>query len=48
MNNPPLPTRRRFFNRYWKRMLFFLSVFGPVTITAMADNDASGVVIITF
>ena len=27
----------------WKKMLLFLSVFGPATITAMADNDASGV-----
>jgi Mn2+/Fe2+ NRAMP family transporter len=25
------------------RLLLFLSVFGPATITAMADNDASGV-----
>ena len=28
----------------WKRRLWiFLAVFGPATITAMADNDASGV-----
>lgn len=27
----------------WKKMLVFLSVFGPATITAMADNDATGV-----
>ena len=27
----------------WKRVLLFLSVFGPATITAMADNDAGGV-----
>ncbi len=27
----------------FKRILIFLSVFGPATITAMADNDASGV-----
>ncbi len=26
-----------------KRLLIFLSIFGPATITAMADNDASGV-----
>ena len=26
-----------------KRLLLFISVFGPATITAMADNDASGV-----
>ncbi len=34
---------RRLFNGSWKRILLFLSVFGPATITAMADNDASGV-----
>src|SRR5512135_3153806 len=27
----------------WRRLLLFLSVFGPATITAMADNDAGGV-----
>ncbi|HMD90276.1 MAG TPA: divalent metal cation transporter [Anaerolineaceae bacterium] len=27
----------------FSRLLVFLSVFGPATITAMADNDASGV-----
>src|SRR5512147_677726 len=26
-----------------KRLLIFVSVFGPATITAMADNDAGGV-----
>lgn len=26
-----------------KRIIIFISVFGPATITAMADNDASGV-----
>jgi Mn2+/Fe2+ NRAMP family transporter len=26
-----------------KRLVIFISVFGPATITAMADNDASGV-----
>src|SRR3989344_624977 len=31
------------FRRYWKRMLLFFTVFGPATITAMADNDAAGV-----
>ncbi len=35
--------RRSFFNRYWKKILIFLSVFGPATITAMSDNDAGGV-----
>ncbi len=32
-----------FWGQWWKRILLFLSVFGPATITAMADNDASGV-----
>jgi Mn2+/Fe2+ NRAMP family transporter len=36
-------TKRSFLSRYWKRILLFLSVFGPATITAMADNDAGGV-----
>lgn len=34
---------RRFFSGLWKRVLIVLSVFGPATITAMADNDAGGV-----
>lgn len=34
---------RRIFLNYWKKVLIFLSVFGPATITAMADNDAGGV-----
>jgi Mn2+/Fe2+ NRAMP family transporter len=34
---------RRFFSGLWKKLLLFLSVFGPATITAMADNDAGGV-----
>ncbi|HEY3310782.1 MAG TPA: divalent metal cation transporter [Anaerolineales bacterium] len=34
---------RRFFSSLWKKVLLFLSVFGPATITAMADNDAGGV-----
>src|SRR5512143_2120300 len=37
------PIKRGFFARNWKRILLFLSVFGPATITAMADNDAGGV-----
>ena len=32
-----------FFSTLWKKVLLFLSVFGPATITAMADNDAGGV-----
>jgi Mn2+/Fe2+ NRAMP family transporter len=34
---------RGFFSSLWKKVLLFLSVFGPATITAMADNDAGGV-----
>ncbi len=34
---------RRFFSSIWKRLLLILAVFGPATITAMADNDAGGV-----
>jgi len=28
---------------WWKRLIIFFGVFGPVTITAMADNDGAGV-----
>lgn len=35
--------KRGFFANNWKKLLVFLSVFGPATITAMADNDAGGV-----
>jgi Mn2+/Fe2+ NRAMP family transporter len=31
------------FHNVMQRLLVFISVFGPATITAMADNDASGV-----
>jgi Mn2+/Fe2+ NRAMP family transporter len=34
---------RRAWSGVWKKVLLFLSVFGPATITAMADNDAGGV-----
>lgn len=34
---------RDFLRKYQRRLLLFLAVFGPATITAMADNDASGV-----
>lgn len=37
------PARRFLASATAKRILLFLSVFGPATITAMADNDASGV-----
>jgi Mn2+/Fe2+ NRAMP family transporter len=35
--------RRLVFSNLLKRLVIFASVFGPATITAMADNDASGV-----
>lgn len=35
--------RRLFQNPLARRLIMFFSVFGPATITAMADNDASGV-----
>ena len=38
-----LKTRPVFQSSAWKRILVILSVFGPATITAMADNDAGGV-----
>src|SRR5512140_1537232 len=34
---------RVFFSGILKKLAIFLSVFGPATITAMADNDAGGV-----
>jgi Mn2+/Fe2+ NRAMP family transporter len=34
---------RHFWVSLWKRVLIILAVFGPATITAMADNDAGGV-----
>ena len=36
-------TKPKMLSGVWKRVLVFLSIFGPATITAMADNDASGV-----
>ncbi len=30
-------------HRHFRRLLLFLSVFGPATITAISDNDAAGV-----
>jgi Mn2+/Fe2+ NRAMP family transporter len=36
-------TKRKGLPRFWKRILIFLTIFGPATITAMADNDAGGV-----
>src|SRR5512143_3505855 len=44
MNNEMIfQKNRNFFSILWKRLLILLSVFGPATITAMADNDAGGV-----
>jgi Mn2+/Fe2+ NRAMP family transporter len=39
----PLRQVRRPFTGIFAKLIIFLSVFGPATITAMADNDASGV-----
>ena len=41
--NRQLPGKTFFSNPFFTRILLFLSIFGPATITAMADNDASGV-----
>lgn len=44
MNNEMVfKNNKRFFSGIWKRILLLLAVFGPATITAMADNDAGGV-----
>ncbi len=44
MNNELfINNNRRFFSTIWRKVLLFMSVFGPATITAMADNDAGGV-----
>jgi Mn2+/Fe2+ NRAMP family transporter len=44
MNNEMIfKNNRRFFSGLWKKVLILLAVFGPATITAMADNDAGGV-----
>jgi Mn2+/Fe2+ NRAMP family transporter len=34
---------KAFFARNWRTILIFFSIFGPATITALADDDASGV-----
>ncbi len=39
----PINRRRLVIHNLIKRIMIFLTVFGPATITAMADNDASGV-----
>src|ERR1043165_2136711 len=44
MNNEMLfKKNRHFLSDLWKKVLIILAVFGPATITAMADNDAGGV-----
>jgi Mn2+/Fe2+ NRAMP family transporter len=43
MTENTAPRKRRVLPRFWKRILIFLTIFGPATITAMADNDAGGV-----
>jgi Mn2+/Fe2+ NRAMP family transporter len=43
MSKPKLPKNVSLFARVFARIGIFLSVFGPATITAMADNDAAGV-----
>ena len=43
MIEPAAPRKRRVLPGFWKRILIFLTIFGPATITAMADNDAGGV-----
>lgn len=44
MNNTVFINRQRgLWSSLWKRVLVILAVFGPATITAMADNDAGGV-----
>jgi Mn2+/Fe2+ NRAMP family transporter len=42
-DNAPFMKRRWLSNRAIRNIILFLSVFGPATITAMADNDAGGV-----
>jgi Mn2+/Fe2+ NRAMP family transporter len=34
---------KAFFARNWRLLVVFFSIFGPATITALADDDASGV-----
>ena len=38
-----IETARRAYPGLWRRLMVFFTVFGPATITAMADNDAGGV-----
>jgi Mn2+/Fe2+ NRAMP family transporter len=44
MNTTTIINRNRsLWSSLWKKILIILAVFGPATITAMADNDAGGV-----
>jgi len=43
LNDIAANRKRRVLPGFWKRILIFLTIFGPATITAMADNDAGGV-----
>jgi len=43
MSETATPRTRRVLPGFWRRILIFLTIFGPATITAMADNDAGGV-----
>src|SRR5512140_2501638 len=44
MNNEMIfKKNKHFLSDLWKKVLIILAVFGPATITAMADNDATGV-----
>src|SRR5512136_1352493 len=44
MKTTVLAIREKWMAPSWlRRVLLFLAVFGPATITGMADNDASGV-----
>lgn len=43
MNTTKIIKPRPSLSLYWKKILLLLAVFGPATITAMADNDAGGV-----
>lgn len=43
MNNSSAILREKLKNRWFRRLALLIGVFGPATITAMADNDAGGV-----
>jgi Mn2+/Fe2+ NRAMP family transporter len=43
MNKTFVILREKLKNRWFRRLALLIGVFGPATITAMADNDAGGV-----